>query len=64
MKSGTLLCEIVNTVMDIDCVMAPAGANVTILEDHGNVYEVAYYDGKAPSTTFWVRADQVRIHHE
>lgn len=64
MKSGTLLCEIINTVMDIDCVMAPVGATVTILEERGDVYEVAYFGGEAPSTSFYVHADQVRLNNE
>lgn len=61
MATGILLCKIINTVLNIDCVMAPEGATVTILEKHGDVYEVAYYNGEAPSTTFWVRADQVSL---
>lgn len=64
MTTGILKCEVINTVLDIDCVMAPAGAKVTIIEDHGSVYEVAYYDGQSPSRTFYVRADQVRLNDD
>lgn len=61
MKKATLLVDIVNTVLDRNITLAPAGAEVVILEDNGSYYEVAYYNGEAPSTTFYVSPDQVRI---
>lgn len=64
MKKATLLVDIVNTVLDRDIIMAPVGAKVTILEDHGTSYEVAYFDGQSPSTTFYVTPNQVRIHND
>ncbi len=64
MKKAVLLEAITNTVLDRSMVLAPAGATVTILEENGNVYEVAYYDGDSPSTTFYVQANQVRVTNE
>lgn len=63
MRKAILTQDIVNTVLDMNVVMAPIGAEVTILEDNGSYYEVAYYNGSAPSTTFYVQADQLRIIH-
>lgn len=61
MKTGILKEAITNTVLDVNMVLAPAGAKVTILEEHANHFEVAYYDGEAPSTTFYVSRNQVKV---
>lgn len=64
MKKGILLIDIVNTVLDVNVTMAHRGDIVMVLEDHGSHYEVAHFDGSSPSTTFYVRSDQVRIDYE
>ncbi|ABY63226.1 hypothetical protein ST201phi2-1p402 [Pseudomonas phage 201phi2-1] len=64
MKRARLKEAIVNVVLDIPITLAPAGAEVTILEDNGSNYEVAYYGGESPSTTFYVRPNQVELINE
>ena len=64
MKTAILKEAITNTVLDVNITLAPAGAKVTILEDKGSYYEVAYFGGESPSTTFYVSANQVVVNHE
>lgn len=61
MTVAVLLEDIVNTVLDKDITLAKAGAMVTILDERNGVYEVAYYAGASPSTTFYVQANQLRV---
>jgi len=64
MKKARLKEAIVNVVLDVPITVAPAGAVVTILEDNVSYYEVAYYGGESPSTTFYVRPSQVELINE
>lgn len=61
MKTAILKEAITNTVLDMTITLAPAGAKVTILEEFSDYYEVAYYDGEAPSATFYVSKQQVTV---
>lgn len=62
MTKGILNKAIQNTVLDKTITLAPAGAEVTILEDNGSYYEVAYYDGAAPSQTFYVSKSDITVY--
>lgn len=62
MKTGTLLEDVTNTVLDHTMALGKAGDKVYIHEEQTSTSAYEVSTEANPSMTFWVRVDQLEIH--
>lgn len=62
MKTGTLIEDVTNTVLDHTFTLGKAGDKVYIHEEQSSSHALEVSTEANPSTTFWVRPDQLEIH--